>query len=84
MHDSYSAIIHCKFPALLACICGARSDRHIKMGFSFLHSLYLCPATHNPPLLPPTEKIYTKYSLYIKIYIKYSYINFLGDNQKFC
>ena len=61
-NDSYSAILLCEFPALLTCICGERNESHIKTSFSRLHSLYLCPATHNTPILPSIENIYTKYS----------------------
>ena len=31
---------------------------HIKMGFSCLHSLYLCSTTYNFHILPPIENIY--------------------------
>ena len=57
-HDSYSAIILCEFPALLACICGKRNERHVKKGFSRIHSLYLCSATYNTPSFH-LSRIYT-------------------------
>ena len=64
-YDFYSTIILWKFPALLACVWGERSWRHIKMGFFCLHSLCLCSTTHNFIILPPIENTY----IYIYIYI---------------
>ena len=61
MPDSYSAIILCEFP-LFFCMhmwymeFSEISEKHIKTGFSQLHSLYCCSTTRNTPLPPPIPK----------------------------
>ena len=97
-HDSYLAIILCEFPALLACIRGERSERHVKTGFLRLHPFYLCSTTHSTPSFH-ISKIYI-YKIFIYIRTKYSYtkgqklcwywalqikekLKLLGDNKNF-
>ena len=69
-YDSYSAIILCEFPALLACVCGERSGsgRQKRKGEKdgFLSSSFSLSLFNHPQL--PHLSSYREY-IYIYIYI---------------